>query len=816
MRSLLVVSVSICLLLGAGCGNGGGSPLADDTSTTSASAAPTLPSLKFDFGGGNAATGFVPVAADVAYTPERGYGWTTAPDDIRDRQAPDALRGDFIFSRRPAVFRVDLAPGVYRMTVIFGDAQYGDHVLTVTVPESGIEFPKLDAEAAEFATLTAAFPVKGPFIDIQFGSPVNNWVVNALLFEPADAPAKPKVERKKTALAKDFPDRWQDVFAWPDPVAPYVAQFRKDQPKFTNFKPTGLTRADYLGLVEGNVDFFKNHQDANGAIIDPYKKVEYQYSTPCFALAAATIFVNDQRSDLLEPAAKALDWSISTLSQRKAATNHEDFYPPQIAHALPLLKPYVTKERYDNWIKTIQSFDPYVTYRSRCGHGNWNVVALSGEGLFYRMGIRQSPSYTEDCLASQGALFNLPWGMYTEGPMPYDHFPRIWAADMLAAGYQGKHTDKLAEVLRRGSLTSLFLQSPMGELPAGGRSAHHQWNEAEQCLTYEIYAAKAKADGDLELAGAFKRAAHLALGSMRRWQRPSGEMWIVKNRADPAQFLGYEGYSSHSQYNLLAMAMLCIAFEHAEKTDTVAERPAPADVGGFALHIEAPFNKIIANAGGMYIEIDHAADLAYNATGLLRVHRSNFNPQIGPSDALSDYEIYNHPTDTKTTTAIGPSWQDAQGTWRRLGEYGRFNHGEKFDRSPKAEVNIIEQTPARVSFEVVYTGDFQGPSAIVERYVVTPGEVVLTAELKNYAGPVRMTWPVLAFDGERETGITGSGRTVNVRLGNDTQSFEAIGASSVDVSAERYAYRNGWARVATAEYPVGQKAVLSIRPRQGP
>jgi hypothetical protein len=27
----------------------------------------------------------------------------------------------------------------------------------------------------------------------------------------------------------------------------------------------------------------------------------------------------------------------------------------------------------------------------------------------------------------------------------------------------------------RGSLTSLLLQSPTGELPCGGRSAHHQW-----------------------------------------------------------------------------------------------------------------------------------------------------------------------------------------------------------------------------------------------------------------------------------------------------------------------------------------------------
>ena len=90
-------------------------------------------------------------------------------------------------------------------------------------------------------------------------------------------------------------------------------------------------------------------------------------------------------------------------------------------------------------------------------------------------------------------------------------------------------------MLRRAAITSLFMQSPWGELPAGGRSAHHQWNEAEQCVTYEIYATQAQKAGDAQLAGIYKRAAHLALSSMFRWVRPSGEMQIVKNWVDPAQ-----------------------------------------------------------------------------------------------------------------------------------------------------------------------------------------------------------------------------------------------------------------------------------------
>src|SRR4051812_19446793 len=55
------------------------------------------------------------------------------------------------------------------------------------------------------------------------------------------------------------------------------------------FKPTGLTRKDYLKLIAGEVDFWKQHQDEQGAIIDPYENAEKQYSTPAFALAGAEL-----------------------------------------------------------------------------------------------------------------------------------------------------------------------------------------------------------------------------------------------------------------------------------------------------------------------------------------------------------------------------------------------------------------------------------------------------------------------------------------------------------------------------------------------
>jgi hypothetical protein len=142
-------------------------------------------------------------------------------------------------------------------------------------------------------------------------------------------------------------------------------------------------------------------------------------------------------------------------------------------------------------------------------------------------------------------------------PLAYDAFPRLWLEEMMAdSAYDGPAKAQVERFLALGGLSSLLLLSPQGEWPNGGRSAQHQWNEAETAVICEINANKWKKAGRDDVAGSFKRAAHLAYTSMMRWQRPSGEMFIVKNRAEPEQKHGFEGYSFHSQYNLLPMGML--------------------------------------------------------------------------------------------------------------------------------------------------------------------------------------------------------------------------------------------------------------------
>lgn len=612
-----------------------------------------------------------------------------------------------------------------------------------------------------------------------------------------------------TASEASGAGEWGSVSSSPDPTKLMLESFRK-APAPTVFAPTGLGRADYLKLIAGEIDFWKQHQDAGGAIIDPYMKREHQYSTPAFADAAAALVKWSNRRDLVEPAAKALDWSTARLADRKAADGHEDFYPPMIAHAMALLKSSVPRERYARWEENVRRIDPRELYRMKPGSMNWNVVSSCGEALFQMMGLRTGgDEYVAESLGAQGRHFTSPWGLYVEGPMAYDLFPRMFLDDLLKAGYRGAYQKELDEMLGRGAITSLFMQSPWGELPAGGRSAHHQWNEAEQCAVFEIYAAKAQQSGDQQMAGVYKRAAHLAFRSMQRWVRPSGEMQIVKNWVDPAKRHGYEGYSGNTQYNLLPMSMLALACFHGEATRQVDEKPAPADVGGFVFEIPE-LHKIIANAGGTYIEIETRGDPHYDATGLIRVHAPGVSPQLGPSDSVLAHPAYQteggiHP---ETDTGIGVEWKSTDGEWKRLG-------GSGGDATTKLSVGNIETSPARVTFTVTYEGKLAGPSRVVERYALTPGRVELTTTLEGYEGPLRYVWPVLADDGRVKSQITTEENTVIVSQdgGKTAQTFSARGAARIDLGSELYPNHNGWVRLALAEFPAGGSITLITAPR---
>ena len=305
---------------------------------------------------------------------------------------------------------------------------------------------------------------------------------------------------------------------------------------------------------------------------------------------------------------------------------------------------------------------------------------------------------------------------------------------MLREGYNGTYEPLLREVVRRAAWSHMLMQSPWGEIPTGGRSSQHQWNEAVSALAYEIFATQSAAAGDAQAACMFQRAAHLSHASVRRWQNPTGELQIVKNHFNASLRWGYEGYSYQSQYNLLPASMLSAAFMYADHADAIPECAGFADVGGFAYELPE-HHLIIANAGGVYVEVETAADPHYDSTGVNRVHINTCG--AGATGAC----VATHPFVTSTAgppqenggIAFGPWWAthaSAPGARRSLGN------------ATYADVDGVAFTPA-------WGADASAVAFSLEYFLVAEG-VLVTQTFSLAATPLTGAAPSVTVDSQVE------------------------------------------------------------------
>lgn len=548
----------------------------------------------------------------------------------------------------------------------------------------------------------------------------------------------------------------------PFPYAGLVDTFlRRERDRATAVTPTGLRRADYLPVIDGIARFFAGHQDERGAIIDPYETKERQYSTPAFALAAAVLHQSGRNRALLPAAARAMTVACADLAAGKAADGHADFFTVLLLHADRLLGRVAPRDAAERWRTDLAAVVPERIYRFQPTAeqvNNWNLVASAGERLRVADGYGGSDRWVEASLAKQVDHFTAS-GMYRDpnDPMAYDHFARLWALDLVEEGYRGPHVESLGELVQRGAWMSLFMQSPCGELPCGGRSAHHQWNEAQQAVTFETLARRMANEGDRAAAGAFKRAALLSLQSISRWVRPSGELWIVKNRLDPRLRHGYETYSFHSQYNLLAAAMLALAWLRAD--DKIAERACPADAGGCAFALQPAFHKAFLSSSGYFVEIDTAADPHYNPTGILRVHHRGIPPEL-LSDGAVPGCAYTVPARPSRALALGPEWRGPNGQWHSLAGHGAAD-------LDATAVRVVRADARQAEVELSYGGRLKGGATAVREVVsVSPAGVEVRHIVQGEVSAVRQTVPFLMDDGRTSSRVAiGEGRAEIEREG---------------------------------------------------
>lgn len=511
--------------------------------------------------------------------------------------------------------------------------------------------------------------------------------------------------------------------AWPlEGTAALAEKLATQRP---NVVPTGLTRASYLPTIEGIATYFAQQQNAEGRIIDKYTKQEMQYSTPCFALAMAYVaherYAAGERGarvdDIVEKASRALLRASIDLRNKSCAQGHSSFYTLPVMYARELLIPLVKPAVVAKWDEQLTNIIPTGNYATG---GNWAIVAVGGDWFRYKAGLAKTtqPQWMEETLKRL-------WPMWTDNglwmdvgpgrlnPVPYDHFPRHYMNVMLHEGCNLTRTADLRALMTRANWVSLLMQSPNGELPTGGRSSQHQWNEAMQAVSYEVMASELKAAGKPQ-ACMFKRSARLALGSVRRWANPTGELQIVKNRFDPALRFGYEGYSYHSQYNLLAASMLVYAALYAD--ESIKECASLPDVGGFVFHVPE-LQKVIAQGSGIYVEIITKAE-GHDNGGLTRIHwrRTGISPLIGPSAGV--------PISAGEASGIGPYW-------RVRGEAGAQTLGNTAgDKVSSVSLSVdAGNTPDIVGFTVVY--NLASGVVVREHYLLAQDTITVTASVSG-------------------------------------------------------------------------------------
>lgn len=121
--------------------------------------------LKFDFGAGATAPGYLQALPDTAFSSERGYGFEPG-EHVQGivRDVKDPLRSDFVTSDKPFHFTAKVpAEGNYRVTVTLGDAN-GETTTTIKAELRRLMIEKVHTAPGEFKTVSFIVNTRTPKI----------------------------------------------------------------------------------------------------------------------------------------------------------------------------------------------------------------------------------------------------------------------------------------------------------------------------------------------------------------------------------------------------------------------------------------------------------------------------------------------------------------------------------------------------------------------------------------------------------------------------------------------------------------------------
>ena len=555
------------------------------------------------------------------------------------------------------------------------------------------------------------------------------------------------------------------------------------------WQPLGTSRTNLLDKVEDivnalaplqywNISQPGDVQDGgdvqNGSIIDPYELSEWQYATPYFSFAVATVVSEGRSTNLLEAGARALDHATADIAgldgNYQANASHGEFFGAPMMKALRLYKQIapvypsiLTSNRIARWESRLTT--SRVLYMNNGVTQNWRTYGMKGEWLRVQDGLvpryagtssssYQGVSYIEDrWLNEQRARFvrdRDTFGLdpcfltyHDDDPGPKQNFSYLAGAtgnllDMIYNGYDGASRADIEQITRFCARSCLLLTAGSGDAPAGGRTGDHVWNDIVYGNTFELAAEMAWADGDTHLAGQYRRAARLAFESAWRFQQEQGWFSVTKSLIHPSHQNHYASWSALANYNGYTEIHSSEAF--ATELSDIPEQPAPCEIGGYVAILDEQFDNTFANAGGMQVQIctegstaaNVAGDLRWHTLGIVRFSRSGWESRLGPGDGWIK-------SDGSQAISFSPTFYES-GAWQMVSQQPdrfigvftpSFTH-------PLLVRGILSITPK--------SGQ-TGPSFAMN-LTITPDGVLVDTSRTAGANSFGITWPLMEFDGK--------------------------------------------------------------------
>ena len=630
------------------------------------------------------------------------------------------------------------------------------------------------------------------------------------------------------------------------------------------------SRETALKAIEGICRKAISFQDERGAIIDPFRKREFQYGTPYIAAAIGVLNHFGHARDLLPAGIKAMEHATACLAQGSSGIpdKHGEFFISPLTQALDLYRPHIEETRWQRWKKRMQTPISQIMENFEGRLNNWRTYAMNGEWLRATHGLVSKDSaraFIEKC-----------WWEWTQRErMLLDkyHMYQDWSSDpqslsveavgrgnlasLIAHGYDGPSAPEIKRFVRKATLATLHLQSPSGQTPPNGRTDNHVFGDILYHLIFKLMAHDAASMGRYELVGQYQRASQLSLMSIKRWERHDqpweGAYSITKNHFDPGERVGYQPASQWSNYSgtmawHLAEALMVgetvvgprhatpVGPPHATSVGprhvtsvgpphatSVGPRhavalPTPSEIGGFAIQTDARFSTFTANAGGMQIIINlrgaSVPKYGYSWTPLggVRFSKSNWDDRLGPSDGENFLPTLPGEQQPERTINEGKTAASFGPAWI---ENGEWVHVSDRSRDYQAVPMITFVHPLLVKFSLTYgyvTGG-GGPS-FRQAFTVSPDGVLVKSWCLQKR-PFAITAPLLCHDGRPLLArVNGRIASTQYRADGDQQNFISLNPHvKVYLTPDSIQSTFGWLRTARFEAAAGDTVSVFIFPR---